>query len=365
MGVSGSPNCEWSTTKTCQKLMIKNKKMKAVVFMGKGQLEIKEVDIPEIGEEEALIKVKFAGICGTDLHILAGKHPRAKAPLIMGHEFSGEIAKIKTKKRIDLKKGDRVVAEPLISCGECFTCKSGSAYVCQNLGFYGIDADGAFAQYVKIAVDRLFKIPSDIGFDIAALIEPIAVAVHAVRISNLKMGDVVCVQGAGPIGLLTALVARLSGPSRVLICEKQPYRINLAKKFALETIDVNGKDPVDEIFKLTGGRGADIVFEAAGFLATVLLSPRICRIHGEIVIVAMPKEPLPMDILSITFRELTIKGVRGYAPYDFEKAIQIVSNSGLDFSELFSEPLPLQEAATAFKMAKEGKDVMRVLFKID
>ena len=255
--------------------MIKNRKMKAAVFMGKEKLEVREVDVPEITEEEALIRVKFAGICGTDIHIFAGKHPRVKAPLIMGHEFSGEIAKIETKRRKDFKKGNRVVAEPLISCGECFACKSGFAHVCQKLGLYGIDKDGAFAQYVKIPVDKLFKIPLNINFDVAALIEPIAVAVHAVRTSSLKMGDIVCVQGGGPIGLLTALVAKLSGSANVIICEKQPFRIKLAKGFGLQVIDVNDKDPVAEILKLTRGRGADVVFEAAGFPPTVLLSPKL------------------------------------------------------------------------------------------
>jgi 2-desacetyl-2-hydroxyethyl bacteriochlorophyllide A dehydrogenase len=339
--------------------------MLAAVFMGKEQVEVKEVDVPELGEEEALVKVRFAGICGTDLHIFAGKHPRVKPPLIMGHEFSGEIAKIKTKRRKDLREGARIVAEPLISCGECFACKSGFAHVCERLGLYGIDADGAFAQYVKVAVDKLFKISSRVDFDIAALIEPVAVAVHAVRISSLKVSDIVCVQGAGPIGLLTALVAKLAGPARVVICENQPFRLKLAEEFGLTAIDVNDKDPVDEISKLTGGRGADIVFEAAGFPATVLLAPRLCRVHGELVIVAMPKEPLPVDILSITFKELTIKGVRVYAAYDFERAIQIIANSGLDFSKLLSEPFALTEIMAGIKAAREAKDVMRVLVKIE
>ena len=340
-------------------------KMTAAFFMGKEQLEIRKVDIPQIGPEKALLKVKFAGICGTDLHIFAGKHPRAKAPLIMGHEFSGEITEINSLLRKDLKPGDRVVAEPLITCGECFACKSGLGHVCVKLGFYGIDVDGAFAQYIKVAVDRLFKIPDYMDYDIAALIEPVAVAVHAVRLSSLKVADVVCVQGAGPIGLLTALVAKLSGAAQVFICEKQPFRLKLAEEFGLQTIDVNDQDPVEQISKLTNGRRADIVFEAAGFPATVLSATKLCRVRGEVIIVALSKEPLPVDILSVAFNELTLKGVRAYAVYDFEKAIRIIADSGLDFSKFISEPFALTDTLAAIKAAREAKDVMRVLLDIE
>lgn len=340
-----------------------SEKMIAAVWLGKEKVEVKEVNVPDLGEEEALVRVKFAGICGTDLHIFAGKHPRARPPLIMGHEFSGEIIKLKTEKRKDLRAGDRVVAEPLISCGECFACKSGLGHVCVKLGFYGIDADGAFAQYIKLAADRLFKIPDRVGLDIAALIEPVAVAVHAVRLSSLKIGDIVCVQGAGPIGLLTGLVAKLSGAAQVLVCEKQPFRLKLAEEFGLQTIDAKN-DALSEIFKLTGGRGADIVFEAAGAPATFLSAPKLCRIRGELVIVAMPKEPLPADILSVTFKELTLKGVRAYAGSDFERAIKIVADSGLDFSKFISEPFPLAGVMAGIKAAREARDVMRVLLKI-
>lgn len=327
---------------------MKQKTMKAAVYAGKGRLEIREVPIPGIFREEALIKVKYAGICGTDLHILAGKHPRAKPPLIMGHEFSGKIMEINSAEK-DFKKGDRVVVEPLISCGKCYTCRSGKNYVCENLGFYGIDKNGAFAEYVAVAAHRIFKLPSDIRFDTGALVEPVAVAVHALRISNVKTGDTVCVIGAGPIGLITALVAGLSGASRVLVCEKEPSRIRLAEKFGLIAVDVSKKDPAAAVFDFTSGRGADLIVEAAGYPASVLSSPGLCRVGGEIVFVAMPKQPLPVDILTTTFRELTLKGVRGYAPFDFERAIRIISSSGLDFGKLISEKFPLRDAAAGFK----------------
>ena len=172
--------------------------MKAVFFTGKNEIEVRDTKVPQIGQEEVLINVKFAGICGTDLSIMAGKHPRARPPLIMGHEFSGVIETAGGDVR-NLKPGDKVVAEPLISCGTCFACRSGYGYVCQNLGLYGIDAPGAFAEYIALPAGKVFKLPETFDLKKAALIEPLAVAVHAVRLSSLKVTDAVCVLGAGPI----------------------------------------------------------------------------------------------------------------------------------------------------------------------
>jgi (R,R)-butanediol dehydrogenase/meso-butanediol dehydrogenase/diacetyl reductase len=335
--------------------------MKALVYEGKNDIAFKQIEQPVPATGEALIRVKAAGICGTDLSILAGKHPRAKAPLIMGHEFSGDIVSINSDKPEGLKVGERVTAEPLISCGECIACKSGFAYVCHNLKLYGIDRNGAFAQYVTVATDRLYKVPDSIGYQSAALIEPLAVAVHAVRSSGLKAGDSVCVLGAGPIGLLTALVLKNSGADRILVCEREPYRIKLAREYGFHIIEADRGNTVEEIMELTSGRGVDIVFEAAGGASTFVTATKICRVRGEVVMIAMPKDLVPCDIVSLTFKELVVKGVRVYAPYDFERAINIMSNSGIDFSKLLSSPFPLERGVEAFTKAGKGKEVMRVL----
>lgn len=335
--------------------------MKALVYEGKNNIEFKEVERPAPRAGEALIRVKAAGICGTDLSILAGKHPRAKAPLIMGHEFAGNIVSINSNRKEGLMVGDRVTAEPLISCGECIACKSGFAYVCRNLKLYGIDRNGAFANYITVAIDKLYKVPDSIDYQSAALIEPLAVAVHAVRLSSLKVGDSVCVLGAGPIGLLTALVVKNSGADRILVCEREPYRIKLAREYGFRIIDVDRGNTIEEIMELTSGRGADIVFEAAGGASTFVTATQICRVRGEVIMIAMPKDLVPCDIVSLTFKELIVKGVRVYAPYDFERAINIMSNSGIDFSKLLSSPFPLERGVEAFAKAKSGKEVMRVL----
>ena len=229
------------------------------------------------------------------------------------------------------------------------------------MGLYGIDAPGGFADYVTIPGDRVFRIPDALALDVAALIEPVAVAVHAVRLPSLKSGDTVCVLGGGPIGLLTALIARQVRPEKIFICEKEPFRIQIARDFGFEVIDAGQDDPEAVIIAATAGKGVDLVFEVAGAPATILLSTRICCVHGEIVQVAMPKAPREVDIVGLTFKELTIKGIRVYVPYDFAKAIHFVANSGIDLSPLRSAPYPLAEADSAFAKAAEAKDVMRVL----
>jgi len=342
-----------------------SEKMKALVYQGKDTLEVEYREIPQLEPGEALIGVKYAGICGTDLGILAGKHPRATPPLIMGHEFSGEIVRLNNVSGSGFKVGDRVTAEPLISCGNCFACRMGFRHVCQNLKLYGIDEDGAFAQYMRVPINKLYRIPRDIPFNIGALVEPLAVAVHAVRLSGVGIGDVVCVLGGGTVGLLTALVARMSGTDNVIVFEKQPHRIHIAHEYGLKAMDVNKNDPLQEINRQTNNRGADVVFEAAGSPESVLIAPGLCRVRGKVIVIAIPKEPRPMDMVALTFKEITVKGIRVYEPFDFERAINILSKKTIDLSRLIFGTFPLDKAQKAFQTAKEGKKAMRVLFKID
>ncbi len=335
--------------------------MEALVWLGTEQLEARDLPVPEPAKGEALVQVRYAGICGTDLHIFKGQHPRAKPPLVMGHEFCGHIVRAGAG-RTDLCEGDFVVGEPLISCGVCDACVRGYAHVCQKLGLYGIDKDGAFAEFVKIPSAKLLKVPSTLTPDKTALVEPTAVAVHALRLSVTRSGDTVCVVGAGPMGLLTALVARESGAERVLICESEPVRIDLAKGFGLEVINVDEVDPAEAVMDATSGRGADVVFEAAGSTSSALLAAKACRVRGQIVLIAIPKNPVPMDLVTITFRELSLVGVRVYEPYDFERAINFLARADVDLGRLLSRPFSLGEGLQAFAEAGRGGAVMRVLF---
>jgi threonine dehydrogenase-like Zn-dependent dehydrogenase len=192
----------------------------------------------------------------------------------------------------------------------------------------------------------------------------VAVAVHAVRLSNLKVSDTVCVLGGGPIGLLTALVAKQAGAKRVMICEIQPFRVSLAQEFGLEVINPSEVDLEQEILQRTQGRGADVVFETAGSEQTFLLAPKLCRVHGELIMVAMPKVYRPFDIVAFTFKEITMKGVRVYAPFDFERAVDFVAKCPYELTKLLGGFYPLSQGAQAFEEAKNAKEIMRVVFDV-
>jgi (R,R)-butanediol dehydrogenase/meso-butanediol dehydrogenase/diacetyl reductase len=339
--------------------------MKAVVFGGKETILIEERPEPVPGAGEVVIRVRKAGICGTDMSIVSGLHPRAKPALVMGHEFVGAIESIGGDVHQNLSVGERVVVEPLISCGKCYACRAGFSYVCEKLGLYGIDTDGAFAELVKVAADKVFQTPESLSDTAAALIEPLAVAVHAVRESALKVGDEACVLGGGPIGLLTALVAREAGLKDIVLVERRANRIEIAKGFGIPTFDSSTGGIEAEILRRTDGRGVDVVFEAAGAPATMMVAPRLCRIRGEIIQISMPKTPREMDVVGITFREVTLKGVRCYAPFDFQRAIDLATTWAGDLERIASEPFALDDAERAFAVARQGDQALKVIFDID
>src|SRR5215469_6159574 len=191
--------------------------MQAAVYFGKEDVRVEDRPEPTVGDSEVLVRVRYAGLCGTDMTIYSGKHPRAQAPLVPGHEVLGRVEVSGSSVRNALQKGTRVAIYPLISCGRCVACVEGSAHVCEKLRLVGIDQDGGFAEFVKVEPHQLVPIPDELSDEQAALIEPLSVAVHAVHESGLHIGDTVLVTGGGPIGNLVAQVARASGAREVVI----------------------------------------------------------------------------------------------------------------------------------------------------
>jgi len=337
-------------------------KMKAVVYRGKEQIALQEVDKPQLNTGEVLIKVSYAGICGSDLGIYSGKHPRATAPLIMGHEFTGEIVDARLPAEAKIKVGDRVTVNPLISCGQCRPCLTGNAHVCKSLGLVGIDTDGGFAEYVKVDAGQVVKLPETLPLDVACLVEPLAVTVHAVRKSAFKTGDTVVVLGGGPIGLLTAITARFAGASRVIVCELNQSRQKVARNLGFTVVD-SSDNPEEQVLGLTGGNGADVVYEAAGVPATAILATRLVKSTGQVVIVGVFKEPAPVDLQAVNFRELSLIGVRVYTPQDYQVAINLLGRSE-QIKEVISHRLPLERAQEGIDLMLKADDSMKILLRL-
>lgn len=326
--------------------------MRALVYEGPNDVKVEDIPIPKLKEGEALIRVAYAGICGSDLMISAGKHPRARPPLVLGHEFCGEVVDVYDDEDRHWI-GKRVAVEPLISCGRCRPCLEGNYHVCERLGFYGIDAPGGMAEYVAVSTNRLYDV-GELSFEDAAIVEPLAVAIHAVRRSNFKIGESSVILGGGAIGNLLAQVLISSGASEVIISEVSSYRRDYLKKLPVRVVS-----PEDGILK---ENMADVVFEAAGVPETVEQALNIARVRGSIVQLGLPKAPVPSNLVKLAFKEITWIGCRVYNKWDYLASINLLRQGKINKEALITHVLPLEEGAGGIKMLKDGIGI-KILLK--
>ncbi|MFP3714927.1 zinc-dependent alcohol dehydrogenase [Puerhibacterium sp. TATVAM-FAB25] len=333
--------------------------MRAAVWEGADRIGVRDVPVPEVPAGWALVEVEYTGICGTDLSILHGTHPRAAAGLVPGHEIVGRVVDAGTT---GLPAGARVVAEPLISCGECRACRSGATHVCRDLKLYGIDTPGSLARYVALPAAVLHQVPDHVPARLAALVEPLAVAVHAVRLAGLAAGDTVAVLGGGPIGVLTALVARHAGAARVVVAEPRAWRRSVVEGLGLDVVP-DGVTAAEHLAALTGGEGADVAFDAAGHPAVAAQLPAVTRVLGRIAVVGVHKKPAELDLQSICFKEQTLVGVRVYTHDDIAEAVDLVASDALGLDRLPVAEFALDDVAAAFESAAAGEDNLKVLVR--
>ncbi len=335
--------------------------MKAALWMGTEQIELKQVPRPKPGPGQALVKIGYGGICGTDLTIYLGKHARAKPPLVMCHEFSGVVQEVNDGGAGAPKVGTQVAINPLISCGVCYACRAGIPHVCATLGLVGIDQDGGFAQYAAVPVGMCRPVPESLSLKQAALVEPLAVAVHAVRVSDLKVGDVTAVLGAGPIGIMTAQAARQAGARKVIVSEMSPRRLEIARTLGFDVVNVKEQSIVDAVMAATDGVGVPVAFETAGVQPTIADAGKIVRIAGQILQVGMPKAPVTIDLTALMFREIRRTPIRVYREEDFDLAIAIAATGQIDMDEPVTHVMPLDQLGEAMEIAHQATDACKIL----
>lgn len=331
--------------------------MKAIVYEGAKSITLKDVPVPTIKPNEVLIKVHYAGICGSDLNIYVGVHPRAKAPLVPGHEFSGVIV----EGNGHFEKGTPVTVRPLISCHHCEPCETGNTHVCNTLKLYGIDTDGGMAEFVKVPADVVHTIPEGIDMKIGAFIEPLAVGVHAVSRSPLKVGDTVVIFGAGTIGLSVASVAFAGGAKRIIIVETNKYRLSLAKELGFITINPTEKNVLEAIKEITQKDSVDVVFDCAAHPTVAEILTKVVKVQGTIVIVGSYKKPTEVALLDIEFKELNIVGTRVYVKRDFDTASSLIKK-GFPYEKLITV-YPPEKAKEGFEQCLNGGDVIKVMYQ--
>lgn len=334
--------------------------MKSIEYQGVQAVKVGERAIPEVGPGEVLIKVAYVGVCGSDMIIYQGVHPRAQAPLIMGHEFAGTI--VQGHRR--LAPGTPVTVYPLLSCGHCDPCKNGYAHVCNTLKLIGIDCDGGMADYVKVPEDNVLPIPGGFSLKLGAFIEPVAVGVHAVARSRYRPGDTAVVYGAGPIGLCVAGCLAYFGASQVMVIEANPHRLNVARQLGFTAIDAANDDIRAQVLEHTHGRNADLVFDCAAHPSVHATMLDILRVQGTGVVVGSYKKPPEVDLLKVEFKELTLVGTRVYERRDFETAIAILQSGRIDFDRLLTVAAPEDAPGQFASLLKGGNDTIKLLFKL-
>ncbi len=336
--------------------------MKAAVFEKIGVVKVKEVPIPEIGDNDVLIKVKLTGICGTDWSIYNGWYSADKLPMIPGHEFSGVIAKL-GKNAKGLKEGDRVTADINMSCGTCFYCMHGNKLLCDSFTQLGIHTNGTFAEYVKAPAAQVHILPENLTFEAGAFIEPVSCVIHAAKAMNASLASSVAIIGCG-LGVLHARMAVLRACAPVIIFGNNHKRLQIAKDMGVDYafhIDEIA-DPVAEVMKLTGGRGADYVVEAVGSVKTYEQAFAMLRRGGTLSSFGIVGEQDEMKIRPFDFvlGEKKVTGSCAGVGADWPDAMTLISNGRIDPKPLFSMKVPLEDLEWALHELRKDPSLFKV-----
>jgi L-iditol 2-dehydrogenase len=338
--------------------------MKKAVLNRPGDICIIETEIPRLAPGEILLQVRKVGICGSDVHIYEGLLPFVSFPVTQGHEMSGVVADANGSVR--LKNGDKVIIIPRTLCNACPACEAGDTNWCTELQILGVHRDGVAAEYVSVPEYMAVKIPEDMPFDVATMIEPLAVCVHACNIAGDLSGKNVLVIGAGVIGNLTAQAARAKGALRVMIAGRTQYRLDFARDAGIE-LCVNDKteDLGTAVRREFGRGGADVVFECIGADVSVNGSFAHCAKGGTVVILGIFGEKQLTDMFTLQDKELRVIGSMLYLESDFEESIALAQAGKVALKPLITGTFPLESFSEAYRCIKEKRNpVMKVIISI-
>jgi 2-desacetyl-2-hydroxyethyl bacteriochlorophyllide A dehydrogenase len=332
----------------------------AIDYHGAGVFRKREYDPLPPTPNEVQIAVAYTGICGTDLTISKGAMDgRFTSPWPIGHEMSGTIAEVGAEVE-GWAVGDKVTVMPLDWCGTCPACRAGHTHICHNLNFVGIDSPGSLQGRWNVKATWLVRLPDDLDLRAAALVEPVAVAVHDVNRAQVASGDRVAVIGGGPIGLLIAITARTRGAS-VMVSEVSASRLELARSLGFQTADPVTQDLSSVINGWTEGAGVDVAFEVSGTIPGIKAMTDVLRRRGRGVIVGIQPQSPPVDVFQIFWKELEVIGARVYQRPDFEEAVRLVADGTIPTDALITEVLDLDQVEAAFERLSRGENLVKLL----
>lgn len=344
--------------------------MKAVCMYKPGDLRVEEVPVPKVLKDEVMVKIRAVGLCGSDIPraLVYGAHV---SPIIIGHEFSGEITEVGSEVK-GFTVGERVVVPPLIPCFECEWCQKGVYSLCEHYDYYGSRRNGALAEYVAVKEGNLLKVPANVSFEDAATIDPCANAYHGLAQANFKAGDSVCVVGTGPIGLFAAQYAKLAGASQVIAVDVWDEKLKIAEKVGADVI-INSlkEDAVEAVKKATDGKGANIVIDFSGAPSAQKQCILMASKMGKVVYLGISHKGLDLsekELDTIMRSQLSIIGSWNSftAPYpgeDWTESLAMFAKKGMTAKDIISHRLPLEEAPNVLaEVAKGGYFYNKIMF---
>ena len=341
------------------------------VMTAPGQIEFREVPVPEITPEQVLVKIRKIGICGSDIHVYHGKHPFTKYPVTQGHEVSGEIVEIGSavtggSNGEPLTVGQKVTIQPQVVCGKCHPCRHGKYNLCEELKVMGFQTTGTASHYFAVDAGKVTPLPEDMSFDEGAMIEPLAVAVHAIRRAGDVSGMDIAVLGAGPIGILVAQVAKGLGARSVLITDVSDVRLAKAKEcgidFCVNTREVNFGDALVGSF---GPDKADVIYDCAGNDITMGQAIRYARKGSTIILVAVFAGMAKVDLAVLNDHELDLNTTMMYRNEDYVEAIRLVNEGKVQLKPLISKHFAFRDYLAAYQYIDANRETtMKVIINV-
>ena len=341
--------------------------MKAAVFLGPKIIEIQEREKPSIKDDELLVKVRVAGICGTDVKIFNGGK-KVEVPKIIGHEFSGEVFEVGSRVK-NFISGDRVAVEPIIPCGLCYSCKSERFNLCLSRPTIGYEYDGGFAEYVRIPssaikAGNVVKLPANVSFEEGALAEPAAACINGNRKLRNRTDETLWIIGDGPIGLIHVQLAKNIGFKKIILSGEDEKKLFLGKEFGASfVINIRKVDAEKSILELTDGNGVDQIIIAVNNIKVVSQALSLLKKGGLLILFAgfSPDPKVTMDLNLIHYREISIIGSSGHSARDLKEVIGLMKNKKLDLMPLISDRLSLEDLSKGINFKEEKKGIKQVI----
>ena len=340
--------------------------MKQAVMTSPGQIEFRDIPVPVPGPTQVLIRMKRIGVCGSDIHVYHGKHALTPYPVVQGHEVSGIVEKVGGAVRA-IAPGDLVTIQPQVTCGQCYPCTHGAYHICDNLKVMGFQTTGAGSELFAVEASKVLKLPARMNVEHGAMIEPLAVAVHALGRAGDVSGRNVLVLGAGPIGNLVAQAARGVGAAKVMITDLSAFRLEKAKECGVDfCIDTSKADITSAIREHFGDSKADVILECVGSPQTIQQAVAVARKGTDIIVVGVFGDKPTLDMGTVQDRELRLIGTLMYQEPDWKKAIELVESGKIKLQPLITDHFDFADYKKAYEYIEAHRErAMKVMIVLE